>query len=136
MEFEVKSPILGFESIKSMKLEKVDDLFMKLKNSEGDSPVFTLVNPFLLREYDFEVPLAMKLLLDLKDDTNLLVLNIMIIHSPLENSTINFLAPVIFNFDNQTMGQIVLESHRYPDYGLAETISSFFNQESTPAPEA
>lgn len=136
MEFEVKSPILGFESVRGMRLEKIDDLFMKLKNTEADSPVFTLVNPFLLREYDFEIPLAMKVLLDLKENTNLLVLNIMIIHTPLESSTVNFLAPVIFNFDNHTMGQLVLESHRYPAYGLAETISSFFNSDSTPTQEA
>ncbi|MGP1580814.1 MAG: flagellar assembly protein FliW [Wolinella sp.] len=133
MEFEVKSPILGFESVRTVKLEKIDDLFMKLTNVHADVPIFTLVNPFPLREYDFEVPLATKLLLDLKDDTNLLVLNIMIIHTPLENSTINFLAPVIFNFDNKTMGQVVLESNRYPNYGLAEAISSFFSEDiSTP----
>ena len=134
MEFEVKSPILGFESVRTVKLEKIDDLFMKLNNTHADMPIFTLVNPFLLREYDFEVPLATKLLLDLKDDTNLLVLNIMIIHTPLENSTINFLAPVIFNFDNKTMGQVVLESNRYPNYGLAEVISSFFS-EDIPTPQ-
>ncbi len=134
MEFEVKSPILGFESVRTVKLEKIDDLFMKLNNAHADMPIFTLVNPFLLREYDFEVPLATKLLLDLKDDTNLLVLNIMIIHTPLENSTINFLAPVIFNFDNKTMGQVVLESNRYPNYGLAEVISSFFS-EDIPTPQ-
>ena len=134
MEFEVKSPILGFESVRTVKLEKIDDLFMKLNNAHADMPIFTLVNPFLLREYDFEVPLATKLLLDLKDDTNLLVLNIMITHTPLENSTINFLAPVIFNFDNKTMGQVVLESNRYPNYGLAEVISSFFS-EDIPTPQ-
>lgn len=134
MEFEVKSPILGFESVRTVKLEKIDDLFMKLENAHADMPTFTLVNPFLLREYDFEVPLATKLLLDLKEDTNLLVLNIMIIHTPLENSTINFLAPVIFNFDNKTMGQVILESNRYPNYGLAEVISSFFS-EDIPAPQ-
>ncbi|MGP1449627.1 MAG: flagellar assembly protein FliW [Wolinella sp.] len=131
MEFEVKSPILGFEWVKSVKLEKIDDMFMKLRNANADSPAFTLVNPFLLREYDFEVPLSLKLLLDLKDNTNLLVLNIMIIHTPLESSTVNFLAPVIFNFDNKTMGQVVLENHRYPNYGLAEVISSFFDESAT-----
>lgn len=137
MEFEVKAPILGFEEIKRMKLEKIDDLFMTLKNCDGEdgAPSFTLVNPYLLREFAFEIPMAMKLLLELQDNTNLLVLNIMIVHDPIESSTINFLAPVLFNFDNQSMGQVVLDSSRYPDYGLTEMISNFIVQNEE-APDA
>ena len=48
MIFEVKSPILGFENVTKMKLEKIDELFMKLYNAEYEVPHFTLVNPFLL----------------------------------------------------------------------------------------
>ncbi len=131
MEFEVKAPILGFETISRMSLEKIDDLFMKLKNLDEDTPSFTLVNPFMLREYEIEMPLAFKCLLDLKEDSNVLILNIMIIHSPLENSTVNFIAPVVFNFDNKTMGQVVLDSSRFPDYGLADVISNFISKDST-----
>lgn len=133
MEFEVKSPILGFENIEKMNLDKIDDLFMTLKNAnEDESPSFTLVNPYLLRSYEFEIPMALKLLLELKDDTNLLVLNIMIVHQPIETSTVNFLAPVLFNFDNRSMGQVVLDSSRYQNYGLTETISNFLQQENEP----
>jgi len=132
MEFEVKAPILGFENVKRMKLEKIDDLFMRLKNCDEETPSFTLVNPFMLRDYQFETPIAFKVLLDIKDETNYLILNIMILHKPLENSSVNFIAPLVFNFDNNTMGQVVLDSTKFPDYGLAETISKYiYNEEET-----
>ena len=114
MVFDVKSPILGFEDVSKMKLEKIDDIFMRLSNTEAIAPVFVLINPFVLREYDFEVPTAIKLLLDLDTSKNILVANIMVMQNPIQNSTINFLAPVVFNFDNHTMAQVVLDSFKYP----------------------
>lgn len=141
MEFEVKLPILGFEDLKKLRLEKIDDLFMRLENPDDGIPSFTLINPFAIRDYDFDAPAASKALLELKENTNLLVLNIMIVNNPIEESTINFLAPIIFNFDNNTMGQIVLDSSKYPHYGITERIANFMGDddnspESTSSTEA
>ncbi len=129
MVFEVKSPILGFENVTKMKLEKIDELFMKLFNADGEVPHFTLVNPFLLREYEFDVPSNIKILLDLNNAKNIAVANIMVIQKPIEHSTINFLAPLIFNFDNLTMAQVVLDSTQYPMYSLSESIGQYHNKE-------
>ncbi|WP_334087602.1 flagellar assembly protein FliW [Helicobacter typhlonius] len=129
MVFEVKLPILGFEEVKKMRLEKIDDLFMKLSNVDSEVPHFTLVNPFLLREYEFDVPSNVKILLDLDNAKNLLIANIMVIQKPIENSTINFLAPLVFNFDNLTMAQVVLDSTQYPMYSLSDPIGTYYNKE-------
>lgn len=129
MIFDVKSPILGFEKVAKMKLEKIDDIFIRLSNADDEVPVFTLINPFVLREYEFDVPVALKVLLDLENSKNIFTANIMVIQTPIQNSTINFLAPVIFNFDNHTMGQVVLDSLKYPQYGLAESISNYYQPE-------
>lgn len=126
MVFEVKSPILGFEDVSKMRLEKIDDLFMKLSNDEDSSPIFTLINPFALRQYDFEIPSALELLLEIKSQEDILVGAIMVLQNPIEQSTINFLAPVIFNIKNQTMAQVVLDSSKYPQYGLVESIDSYY----------
>lgn len=126
MVFEVKSPILGFEDVSKMRLEKIDDLFMKLSNDEDSSPIFTLINPFALRQYDFEIPSALELLLEIKSQEDILVGAIMVLQNPIEQSTINFLAPVIFNIKNKTMGQVVLDSSKYPQYGLVESIDSYY----------
>lgn len=128
MDFDIKSPILGFEDVSKMTLEKIDDIFMRLSNTDGTAPVFVLINPFALRQYDFEVPVAMELLLDLKNSKNILIANIMVMQTPIQNSTINFLAPLVFNFDNKTMAQIVLDSFKYPSYGIAEPISKWYKE--------
>ncbi|MCE3047438.1 flagellar assembly protein FliW [Helicobacter kayseriensis] len=130
MVFEVKSPILGFEDVKKMRLEKIDDLFMKLSNDEDSSPIFTLINPFALRPYDFEIPSALELLLEIKSEEDVLVGNIMVLQTPIEQSTINFLAPVIFNVKNKTMAQVVLDSTKYPQYGLTESIDSYYKDQA------
>ena len=123
MEFVVKSPILGFEHIQKMKLEKIakdDDTFMQLKSCENDGISFTLVNPYAMRsDYESEIPSPIKALLELKGKTNidpqnskLVTLNIVCIKDPIEESTVNFLAPVLFNFENLTMAQVVLENFK------------------------
>ena len=142
MEFVVKSPILGFEHIQKMKLEKIakdDDTFMQLKSCENDGISFTLVNPYAMRsDYEFEIPSPIKALLELKGKTNidpqnskLVTLNIVCIKDPIEESTVNFLAPVLFNFENLTMAQVVLENFKYENIGLSEPISKFFDFNKT-----
>lgn len=128
MIFEVKFPILGFEGVKEVKLEKIDKLFLKITNSKEPTPSFTLVNPFLLREYEFEIPIYVKSLLSLKPDSDILIANIMIVATPIEESTVNFIAPMIFNFDNSTMAQIVLDSTKYPDFGISESIKEYIDK--------
>ena len=124
MTFEVKATILGFEQIKSVELEKVDDFFMRLKSLQ-DETVFTLINPFLLREYDFEIPTYFKNLLELEKQSDTLVLNIMIISTPIETSVVNFIAPLIFNTEKLCVAQVLLDSNKYKEYGILENISDY-----------
>ena len=128
MVFTVKSPIPGFANITTMELTKIDDFFMNLQ-SEQDATSFTLINPFLLRSYEFDIPTPYKELLEIKDDSNLLVLNIMIVSTPIEQSAINFIAPLIFNTDTKLMAQIMLDPLKYPDFGITESIANFLNKE-------
>ena len=126
MKFDVTLPILGFEKIKHINLEKIDDIFMKMSASEDKNISFTLVNPFILRTYDFEIPSSVEKALDANDNSNLLILNIVLIQTPIEDSVVNFIGPVIFNTDNNKVAQIILpESTKY---GVAEKISSFLNK--------
>ncbi len=130
MQFELKLPLLGFESIKSMTLTKIDDIFMQLENSEGDkSPSFTLINPFVLKAYEIDIPTSTQNLLEIQEDSNILIFNVVIIQNPLDKSTINFLAPFIFNTDNQTMAQIILDGKSAADQGMAECIGDFMNKD-------
>ncbi len=127
MIFSVKAPILGFEQIKNVELEKVDDFFYKLKSCEDDT-VFMLINPFLLRDYDFVVPEYFKNLLELDENSKPLVYNIMIVSTPIETSVINFIAPLVFNQKKKYVAQILLDGSRYKEYGLTEKISNFLEK--------
>ncbi|NWF65891.1 MAG: flagellar assembly protein FliW [Campylobacterales bacterium] len=125
MLFDIAMPILGFDDLKKVKLTKIDELFMKLDNVESDKPSFTLINPFMLRDYDIELPDSAKQILQLDENANVLVLNIMIVNSQIENSTINFIAPLVFNVDKNLVGQVILDSNKYTNYGIMDSLSNF-----------
>jgi len=124
MKFEVVLPILGFENIKEFDLEKIDDIFFKLKS--GDIS-FTLINPFALREYEAIINDADKEKLELNDNTQFLILTNMIVATPLQNSTINFASPIIFNFDTKKMGQVILENAQ--NYSLTDPLANYIKGE-------
>lgn len=125
MVFEAKYPVLGFENVHAYDFEAIDDNFATIRNAEGGMPAFTLVNPFVLREYAFDVPLAVRALMDLKNETNLLIYLVLIVKNPFKESLANFLAPVLFNVDNKTMAQVVLDENIYTDFLAAEPLSQF-----------
>ena len=128
MIFTVKAQIPGFESIKEVEVEKIDEFFVRVI-SKSDATTFTTINPFMIRNYDFEIPEYFRALLDINEKTNILILNIMIIATPIETSTVNFIAPLIFNTDNGTVAQVLLDSGKYPDFALMDSISNYLNKE-------
>jgi len=125
MVFELKSQVLGFETLQKIKLEKIDDMFAKATNIDAEHPSFVLINPFMLLEYDFELPDYIKILMDVDEKSNLAIYNIVVIQKPLEDSLINFIAPFVFNFDNNTASQVVLDNSKYPQYGILEPLNKF-----------
>jgi len=127
MTFTVKSEILGFENINELEFKKVDDLFSTLRSTTGEEISFTLVNPHQLREYDFEISAATEALLEIQDEKDLEVYNILVLQSPLDESIINFQAPLIFNKANMTMAQEVLGIQNYPQYGFDESLKTFIS---------
>ena len=127
--YEVKTPILGFEDIQQISLSQIDDIFAQIQTVPESTTSFTLVNPYALRSYQFDIPQVTQVLLDINSETNLLLYNIVVVQNPIYESTVNFVAPLLFNTDNKTMSQIILDNSKHPDYGIAEPISRFMNQE-------
>ena len=125
MTYQVKTEILGFEDIKSVEFSEIDELFATIKSENDNSISFSLVNPYLLREYSFDLPSAAKVMLEIDENSQVLVYNIMVVQNPLDASKVNILAPLIFNKDKGLMGQVVLRASENPDFGLAESIGSF-----------
>ncbi len=125
MSYEVKGNILGFEETTTVEINEIDELFSTMQDSNNENISFTIVNPYSLREYSFDLPTDIKVLLDIDKDSKVSVYNIAVIQNPLENSTINFLAPIIVNNDNNKIAQAVLNPNKHPDFGMAESIKSF-----------
>nr|WP_314127770.1 flagellar assembly protein FliW [uncultured Campylobacter sp.] len=127
MIFQVKSPILGFEHIKSYELKELDQFFIKLQSMDDDTS-FTAINPYALRNYEFEIPTYYQELMDINDKSELRIYNIMVVSTPIETSTVNFIAPIVCNMTNMTLSQIVLDAWAYPMYKQAEKISDFIEK--------
>jgi len=127
MIFELKSPLLGFENITKMELKTIDDVFARLQVLDENEPSFTLINPFVLREYNIDIPSAVQELLEINETTNFLVYNMLIVATPIEDSYINFVGPLIFNTDNSTMLQVILADSS--PYGVSEKLSNFLQKD-------
>jgi flagellar assembly factor FliW len=108
-----------------VEIVQIDYIFSTIRDLDNKNISFTVVNPYELREYSFDIRSNIKVLLDIKGNSNLSAFNIVVIQNPLENSTVNFLAPIVINNDNMTIAQVVLDPKRHPDFGMAESIKSF-----------
>lgn len=126
MKFDISVPLLGFENIRQVELQKIDDIFMKMQSTTDEYISFTLINPFVLREYDFEVPSNIQKVIEADEKSNLLILNIVLIQTPIEDSIVNFIGPLVFNTDNNRAAQVILSDS--PKYAVAEKISDFLNK--------
>ena len=125
MKYEVRGELLGFTDTQMVEITEIDELFFSMKDIDNEHISFTLVNPYLLREYSFDLPSDIKVLLNVNSDSKLLVYNLLVIQKPLEKSVINFLAPIVVNTENNKLAQVVLDPLKHPEFGFAQTIDSF-----------
>ena len=70
MLYNVKKPILGFENVLQVELHEIDGLFSSLDAIGSEIISWTLVNPYQLREYSFDIPKDVQVLLDIKEDSD------------------------------------------------------------------
>lgn len=130
MIFTLKSPILGFEQIEKVRLEKVDENFARLHDEGTSGLVFSLINPYSVREYSFDLPLGMQTLLEITPQSNVLIYNILALGASGTDSVVNFLAPVVFNQDSLCAAQVVLRAKDYPDLPVAQKLGDIVAQEA------
>ncbi|BCZ19895.1 Flagellar assembly protein FliW [Helicobacter sp. NHP19-012] len=129
MRYTLKAPILGFERIMEVELTKIDDLFSRVSSVDGTISM-VLANPYKLREYSFSIPKYIELLLELNAKSHVEVYCVVVVQKNLEDSMVNFLAPLVFNPDNGYAAQIALSIMDYPDFGFRDTLKSFVQAKS------
>lgn len=115
--FDFVMPIIGFNDLTKYTIldPNKDTLFKWLQSVEEPSLAFPIISVAALN-YDYSVDLSDNVInaLEIKNAESLLVMNITSI--PQDNprgTTINLLAPLIFNLDTQKAGQIVLSGSGY-----------------------
>lgn len=123
MTFEIVSPILGFEDVKVLEFKKIDDFFANITTNNGFT--WTLVNPFALRKYSFDIPFYAQILLDMQKDSAIEVYCMVVLQNPLEDSRVNFLAPIVFNTRNKKAIQLVFSALDYPEFSKLESLKEF-----------
>jgi len=105
----IKKPIPGFESYSKAVFKQIDENFAIL--GLGDVS-FILINPFsLTKEYSFEVPSDVKVLLGIDEKNPPLVYCNLIKKEPFNESLVNFKAPILINPKNNTLAQVILDDY-------------------------
>ncbi|EES89820.1 flagellar assembly protein FliW [Helicobacter canadensis] len=126
-KFIVKSHILGFEDVSEVELAEIDDGALAFLSMVGRDAELLLINPYKVREYSFEVPAGIQALLDMKADSKVKVFCVFVREKQTE-IRINFLAPIILNYDNHTLAQVILTAKDYPNFGVAESIKDYIKE--------
>lgn len=115
--FNFALPIIGFDELRKfviLDLNK-DNFFKWLQSVEDPALAFPVVSVFSLNvDYSIDLPDNVVDILKIKNVESLLVMNIASI--PQDNpqgTTINLLAPIVFNLDEQLAGQVILSGSGY-----------------------
>ena len=115
--FDFELPIIGFnEFTKFIMLDLSKDKFFKwLQSVEEPSLAFPVVSVFSMDiDYSIDLPDNVIDALKIQSAESLLVMNVASI--PQDNpqgATINLLAPLVFNLDEQVAGQVILSGSGY-----------------------
>jgi len=123
--FHMVSPILGYESEKTYILIEHSDKskFKWLQSIKTPELAFAVTSADAFDiDYSFELPESTQETLDINDAEDVLAFNIVVIpHENPRASTINLLAPLVFNINNRKGAQIILTGTDFKvDYPLFE----------------
>lgn len=123
--FEMVSPIIGYDDEKDFVLveHKQDSNFKWLQSVKTPELAFVVTMAgFFGIEYSFELPESTQEELQIEAAEDVLVLNICVIpHENPRASTINMLAPLIFNDKTRKGAQVILSGTKFKvDFPLFE----------------
>ena len=111
-------PIIGYEEFRSFTLieQNNSEYFKWLQSIENPELAFPTTNPvFFGIDYTFEIANEIAQKINLTDGNSAVILNIVTIPNNNPNgSTVNLLAPIVVNSENNQAMQIILSDSGYP----------------------
>ncbi len=115
--FDFVMPIIGFDVLKKFIIlePNKDSLFKWLQSIEDPALAFPIISVSTLNfDYTIDLPDNVVEALKIQNVDSILVMNITSIpQDDPKGTTINLLAPLIFNLDSQMAGQVVLSGSGY-----------------------
>ncbi len=115
--FKFVLPIIGFDELNDFVIVDInkDSFFKWLQSVEDPALAFPVVSVFSMNvDYSVDIPDNVVELLKIKSVENLLVMNIASIpQNDPQGTTLNLLAPIIFNIEEQLAGQVILSGSGY-----------------------
>ena len=115
--FEFALPVIGFNNLKKFVILYLnrDSFFKWLQSVEDPSLAFPIISIFSMNvDYTVDLPDNVVEALKITNIESVLVMNIASI--PQDNpqgTTINLLAPIVFNLDEKLAGQVILSGSGY-----------------------
>lgn len=105
--------IIGFEHIHTYSLEHhTNDIIYKLVGEENASPVFYVINPYLINpEYTLSMRDEEYMLLGSPDFKHIIVFVILTLQQLFQDTTCNFLGPIVINNKNNIALQVINDSN-------------------------
>jgi len=123
----MRGPILGFEHLNRYILinQKEDSAFWWFQSVDDGAVAFAVVNPFLIKEdYAPELRDDDVALLEINDQSDVLLLGVVTIRYNPTQISVNMRAPIVVNLKQQLGKQIVLDDDSYDVQHRIETDSN------------
>ncbi|PUE67290.1 flagellar assembly protein FliW [Arcobacter lacus] len=105
--YKVVLPILGFEDIKTLKIEKLDDLISFLVLDDKTRISVVNIDGLSKVSFDFQIDkdVLEKLKINSREDFNIYFS--VVAQNPVEHSIINLVSPILINEKEKLIGQYV-----------------------------
>lgn len=114
----------GFEGLRNFLISRPfdDSPFYYLQSAEVDDVCFLLLNPFeITQSYEFDLPVPVQEMLEIKATSDIAVFNIVNVQKDLASATVNLQAPVVINVNKSKCMQVVLND---PSLSIREPLKN------------
>lgn len=108
--------IPGFEEEREFALLPIEEntMFQVLQSTNVSEIALIVANPYTLVEnYSFDIDESTIKLLEIKQEDDIFVLGVLSLKDPLETSTINLQAPIIFHVSKKMAKQMIINDLKF-----------------------
>lgn len=108
--------IPGFEAERKFALLPIEgnSMFQVLQSVNDIDIALIVANPYtIVEDYSFDIDDPTIELLDIKQENDIFILGVLSLKDPLETSTINLQAPIVFHTTKKTAKQMIINDNKF-----------------------